>query len=350
MSDKQNIPILARRGNTLRYEDGQVIILNRKKLPWETEYITCSTYEEVARAIELMIIQGAPPLSYAAGYGLALAARSVRGSSPEKVLEAIGQAAERMARTRPTGSDLWYMLQDLLDLAEKAIKGGEDVEASIVRHVTCQMTRGDEVAEACGKNAADLLVDGDKILTHCFAGAAMIWMLVHALRQGKKVELFATETRPYLQGARLLASSAVQLGVPVTLVTDGMPGYLMYRGMVTKFVTTADIITLDGHIANKVGTFQYAMVAQHMGIPYFVLGYGGPDPRANGVEDITIEERDPQEVLECLGKRTSVEGVRAYYPAFDITPPNYVSAVITDRGVFPATLVHKYLGNEFTLH
>ncbi|MEW6106252.1 MAG: s-methyl-5-thioribose-1-phosphate isomerase [Bacillota bacterium] len=350
MEAERSIPVLACRANTLRYEDGRVVILNRRKLPWETEYVTCSTYEEVARAIESMIIQGAPPLAYAAGYGLALAARSVRGSSPERVLEALKQAAKRMACTRPTGSDLWYVLQDVLDLAEKAVRGGEDVEASIVEYVSRQMRKGDEVAEACGRNAADLLADGDKVLTHCFAGAALIWMLIHALRQGKHIELFATETRPYLQGARLTASSAVQIGVPVTLVTDGMPGYLMYRRMVTKFVTTADVITLDGHIANKVGTFQYAMVAHHLGIPYFVLGYGGPDPRAKGVEDITIEERDPQEVLECLGKRTTVEGVRAYYPAFDITPPAYISAIITDRGVFPATLIHKYLDHESTLH
>jgi methylthioribose-1-phosphate isomerase len=159
-------------------------------------------------------------------------------------------------------------------------------------------------------------------------------MLYYTVQAGKRIELICTETRPYLQGARLTAAQAKEIGVDVTLVTDNMPGYLFYRGMITKYVTAADSIALDGHISNKVGTFQYAVLAHQFGVPFIVLGYDGPDPDRPDAASIPIEERNPEEVFFCRGVRTAVEGIKGYYPAFDITPPQFVSVIATERGLF----------------
>ncbi|MFS8639536.1 MAG: eIF-2B alpha/beta/delta-like protein, partial [Symbiobacteriaceae bacterium] len=251
------LPILTNRADTLKYVDGVVRILDRRRLPEEIVFVDCRDYREVARAIVDMVIQGAPPLAYAAGYGLALAARQFRGLPEAEYREALRRAHRELRATRPTGADLFPLLDRALDLALTAIAEGKDPEAAVVAFVDAQIQAGDRAARLCGLHAAGLLTDGDRILTHCFAGAALNYMLYFALQAGKRIELYATETRPYLQGARLTAAQAREIGVPVTLVTDNMPGYLFYRGMITKYVTAADSISLDGHVSNKIGTFQY---------------------------------------------------------------------------------------------
>nr|PZN69842.1 MAG: eIF-2B alpha/beta/delta-like protein [Bacillota bacterium] len=336
------LPILTNRADTLKYVDGVVRILDRRRLPEEIVFVDCRDYREVARAIVDMVIQGAPPLAYAAGYGLALAARQFRGLPEAEYREALRRAHRELRATRPTGADLFPLLDRALDLALTAIAEGKDPEAAVVAFVDAQIQAGDRAARLCGLHAAGLLTDGDRILTHCFAGAALNYMLYFALQAGKRIELYATETRPYLQGARLTAAQAREIGVPVTLVTDNMPGYLFYRGMITKYVTAADSISLDGHVSNKIGTFQYAVLAHHFGVPFIVLGYDGPDPDRPTAADIPIEERNPEEVFYCRGVRTAAEGIRGYYPAFDITPPQFVSVIATDRGLFTPWNIRDY--------
>ncbi len=327
--------ILSDRFNTLRYNPDQdvVILLNRAKYPLEMEYVTCRSVEDVARAVEDMIVQGGPPLAYAAGLGLALAAPT------EPTYRA---AAERLLATRPTADDLHHIIPAALDLALQALTAGDDPKQAILAYVNGEIERGNRVSRACGQHAADLLDDGDRVLTHCIAGAALCYMLWIAKHQDKTIHLIPTETRPYLQGARLTAQSAVEMGIDVTLITDGMPAHLMSQGMVDKFICAADRVTLDGHITNKVGTFQIALAAQYHGIPLFVLGYDGPDLQTESADGIEIEWRDGREVLYLAGRRTAVEGIEALYPAFDITPPHLISGIITDRGVFPAHLVRQY--------
>lgn len=327
--------VLSDRFNTLRFDPGQdaVILLNRARYPLETEYVTCKTVEEVARAIETMIVQGGPPLAYAAGLGLALA----HPAEP-----AYGAAAERLLATRPTADDLHHIIPAALDRALQALAAGDDPKQAILAYVNGEIERGNQVSRACGQHAADLLNDGDRVLTHCIAGAALCWMLWIAKHQGKSIHLIPTETRPYLQGARLTAQSAVEMGIRCTLITDGMPAHLMSQGLIDKFICAADRITLDGHITNKVGTFQIALAAHYHGIPFYVLGYDGPDPQTESADSIEIEWRDGREVLYLAGQRTAVEGVEALYPAFDITPPHLISAIVTDRGVFPAQRVRTY--------
>ncbi len=327
--------VLADRFKTLRYDAGEqaVVLLDRRKYPFATEYVICRTVDEVAQAVEDMVVQGGPPLAYAAGLGLVL-------SEPSEA--AYRAAAARLLATRPTADDLHHVIPAALGRALAALAAGEDSRTAVLAYVNDQIERGNRVSRDCGQHAADLLSDGDRILTHCFAGAALCWMLWIARHQGKRIHLYPTETRPYLQGARLTSQSAVEMGIPCTLITDGMPAHLMSQGMIDKFICAADRVTLDGHITNKVGTFAIALAAHYHRVPFYVLGYDGPDPHTPTADGITIEWRNGREVLYLAGQRTAVEGIDALYPAFDITPPHLISGIVTDRGVFPALRVETY--------
>jgi methylthioribose-1-phosphate isomerase len=335
--------LLSDRFNTMRYDRSQdaVLLLDRRKYPFAAEYVACRSVEETARAVEEMVVQGGPPLAYAAGLGLALAEPSAAGYTA---------AAARLLSTRPTADDLHHLVPAALAAALAALESGRDPKEEVLTLLQTEIARGNTVSRLCGQHAADLLADGDRILTHCFAGAALCWMLWIAKEQGKQVHLYPTETRPYLQGARLTAQSAVEMDIPCTLITDGMPAHLMSQGMIDKFICAADRITLDGHISNKVGTFQIALAAHYHRLPFFVLGYDGPDPATATGAAIPIEWRNGREVLYLAGQRTAVEGVEALYPAFDITPPHLISGIVTDRGVFPAHLVHHYWREQEVSH
>ena len=280
-----------------------------------------------------MVVQGGPPLAYAAGLGLALAEPTESGYRA---------AAERLLATRPTADDLHHIIPAALDRALQALAAGADPKQAILAYVNGEIERGNQVSRPVGSTPPICWNDGDRVLTHCIAGAALCWMLWIAKHQGKTIHLIPTETRPYLQGARLTAQSAVEMGIDCTLITDGMPAHLMSQGMVDKFICAADRITLDGHITNKVGTLQIAIAAHYHGIPFYVLGYDGPDPQTE------IRRRDRDRVARwpgsaiLWGQRTAVEGIDALYPAFDITPPHLISGIVTDRGVFPAHLVRDY--------
>jgi methylthioribose-1-phosphate isomerase len=339
------LPLLTRRGDTLYYDTdrGAVMVLDRRRYPQATEFVACGSVEEVAHAIEAMIVQGGPPLAYVGGYGLAVAARTHRGWPVEALRGALISAGERLRQTRPTADDLHAVIAQTLAVADRAIFAGDDVERAVVAFVKSVVEQGDRSSELCGRNAAALLDDGDTILTHCFAGAALNWMLYTAfVEQGKQIRLVCNETRPYLQGARLAAASGVEIGVPTTVIADNMAGYCFTRGMFSKYITAADRIALDGSAANKVGTYQYAVLAQRHGVPFYVLGYDGPDPATASGADIPIEERNPDEVLSFNGVRVAAPGAQGYYPAFDVTPPELIAAIVTDRGVFPAAEIRRY--------
>ena len=339
------LPLTTRRGDTLWYdqERGEVHILDRREHPRDRCFVTCRSVDEVAHAIEAMIVQGGPPLAYVGGYGLAVAARVNRSSPPVVKRQALSDAAARLVSTRPTADDLRAVVGGALQVAEAAVEAGGDVEGAIAAYVKIEVERGDQVSEACGRAAAELLGDGDVILTQCFAGAALNWMLHTAfVEQGKQIKLVCNETRPYLQGARLAAGAAVEIGVPVTVITDNMAGYCFSRGMFTHYITAADRIAMDGSAANKVGTYQYAVLAARHGIPYYVLGYDGPDPHTASGADIPIEERNPEEVLFFDGRRVAAEGASGYYPAFDVTPPELITGIVTDRGIWLPGEVARY--------
>lgn len=341
-----SLPLLTKRGNTLYYdqEQGVVSVLDRRQYPYNTIFHSCRTLNEVAEAITTMVVQGGPPLAYVAGYGLALVARTHKTWPTDQQRGVLIQAVETLKRTRPTADDLHYVLDTALQKADAALLHGEEnIEQLLVDFVDAQVARGDATAEACGRNAANLLADGASILTHCFAGAALNWMLYTAhVEQGKHIHIYANETRPYMQGARLTTHQAHEIGVRVTLLTDGMAGFCFSRTMFTTYITAADRIALDGSIANKIGTYQYAVLAARHGVPFYVLGYDGPDPNTPNGASIPIEERNPQEVFMCGTTRTAPEGIEAYYPAFDVTPPDLITAIVTEQGVFKPTDMATY--------
>ncbi len=346
--------MLSDRFNTLYFdaEREAVQLLDRRCYPFSTEFVSCRTLEETARAIESMVVQGGPPLAYAAGLGLALHALQGDARPVAEQRARMQAAGRRLAATRPTADDLHHVLCDALRAGEKALDLGVGAGEAILDYVNGEIERGNQVSRECGRHAADLLRGGDRIITHCIAGAALAWMFWLAKRQGKALHLFATETRPYLQGARLTAATARELDVPCTLVTDAMPAFLMQQGKVNRFICAADRIALDGHISNKVGTYQIALAARQHDLPFHVLGYDGPDADTPSGAEIPIEERSADELFFARGVdpesgaparvRTAVTGMEAYYPAFDITPPDLITAIVTDRGVFPPGEIGSY--------
>lgn len=316
-------PLLMDLANNVFLEGDTLAIIDRRRLPREEVRVVCRNYEEVARAIEEMVIQGAGDIAVAAGFGLYLA-------SLENDRDTIRRAAARLKATRPTGFHLAALIDKLLRIAG-AEKGPP--QSAILSFLQDVMNRQRALSEATGIYAEQLLVGGDTILTHCFPGPALLFMLKTARDNGKDIKVVCTETRPYLQGARLTAWSVSRLGVDTTLITDNMAAHLMAIKKVNKVFTAADRIAMDGSAANKVGTLQLAICARYYDIPFYILGYGGPDRKTATGADIPIEQRDPREVLEFRGIPISGPEVKALYPAFDVTPRELISAIVTGKGI-----------------
>lgn len=332
MRGDAGLPFLLQYENVARYENGKVIILDRRIYPRRIEYVTCTDYRDVAQAIRDMVTQSYGPY-VAAAYGLASAARGVRGMNREQARGELEGAADRLAHARPTSSSgIKNHLNRLLAVALEALDGGHDVEACTLSAVESWLDARYLHDKKTASYVVNLLPDPVRILTQCFAETYIGFTLLLAREAGKEVSLYCPETRPYLQGARLTASVARDMDIPVTVITDNMPGYVLSRKMVDVFICAADVVTLDGHVVNKVGTFQIALAAHACNVPFYVLR--DPSSSHKTIDTVRIEERDPDEVTQVLGIRTTKEGVKGYYPAFDITPPNLVSAVITSKGVF----------------
>jgi len=334
--------LLLKIGQTVFLRSDSLIIIDRRLFPHQVKEIVCSNYEAVARGIEIMAVQGAGDIAITAAYGLWLAARELESKpnkNPADGRAFLEQARQRLVATRPTGYHITAMLQNIMTRLDwNSQPWSTQILAQIDGIIEKQNTR----SEMTGKWAETLLADGDTVLTHCFPGAGLLYMFMRARQNGKNIKVVCTETRPYLQGARLTAWAVSELGLPVTLITDNMAAYCMSQGIVSKLITAADRIAMDGTVANKVGTFQLAIAAKYHLIPFYVLGYGGPDPKTNSAHEIPIELRDPEEVLNFNGIRITGAKVRGFYPAFDLTPPELVSAVVTDRGIVSPGEVGTY--------
>jgi len=325
------LPFVLKRANVARYEDGVVWIGDRRNYPFEKTFVECRTVEAVAQAIEMMVTQGGGPW-VAASFAMALAARQAAGEPREAALAQLEQARRRLVNTRPTNTAITVRLADMLAAGSQAIEAGDSAEQAILARIKSFRDKVYEDYLVRARFGADLMADGDGILTMCFAETAFILALALAKQDGKRLQVFTPETRPYLQGARLTAPSVHELGIPVTVIGDNMPAYVMSQGKIQKYFTAADLITLDGHVVNKVGTFQYAIAASYHGIPYFVFMWGVDRNRPDRAS-IEIEERDPAEMKSCRGVPTTLQEIEAYYPAFDITPPHLVAGIITKQGV-----------------
>ena len=339
----QGLAFMLRYENVAWYENGAVRILDRRVYPREVRFVTCHTHGEVAQAITDMVTQSAGPFT-AAAMGMALAAYECRDLGMDARLAYLKAAAETISTARPTTVGRMRLITGgCLLAAEKALQAGENVAQAIVDHTVRANNLRYSKVERMAEFLVELFPQNGKILTQCFAETIVGMMLKVARQRGKNLKLYCAETRPYFQGARLTATVCHEMGFDTTVITDNMPAFVMEREGIDVFTSAADAICLDGHVANKVGTFQIAIAANYMGIPFYVSG--APDVGHKTREDIRIEMRDPDFTLQAMGVRTAVDGVKGYYPAFDITPPSLVTGIVTDQGVFAPADLHHYFDN-----
>jgi methylthioribose-1-phosphate isomerase len=330
---------------TIQWTGDGVVMIDQTRLPREEVYVTCRTYGEVADAIRSMVIRGAPAIGVAAAMGVAL---GVLRSD-----DRFEDICDTLARTRPTAVNLFWAIDRMKRLYE-SLRGLpiEEIRARLVSEA--QQIRLEDIAinEAIGQHGAPLVPDGKTILTHCNAGAlatagygTALGVVRAAVASGKKVDVFADETRPFLQGARLTVWELQQDGIAATLITDNMAGHFLKSGRIGCVVVGADRIAANGDVANKVGTYSVAVLAKENGVPFFVAApISTLDLTLASGDEIPIEQRAASEVTHVFGVQVAPDQTRVENPAFDVTPNRYVSAIITERGVARAPYTESLRG------
>ena len=339
-----DMPFLLQYENVAWYDNGKVRILDRRVYPTEVRFVDCFTYQEVVKAIADMVTQSAGPYT-AVGMGMALAAWQVRDKSESEQNAFLQQAAYDLAHARPTTANRYGQITyRCADLAAKALAEGKDPIEAIVESTVESLNRRYSTMQIVGDHLASLIPQGGTILTQCFGETIIGTVMRAARKQNKDFRVFCAETRPYLQGARLTSSCFAQMGFDTTVITDNMVAYSMEREHIDVFTSAADSIARDGHIANKIGTFQIAILAKYFGVPYYVTGI--PDRDKKSKDDIVIEMRDPSQVLSYRGIPNTVPQVKAIYPSFDVVPPHLISGVVTDKGVYVPYVLDQYFDTE----
>lgn len=319
-----------------------VTMIDQHLLPGTERWVTLSSWEAVATAIEDMTVRGAPAIGVAAAYGIALAANE---AAPLPVPEAVERACRRFAATRPTAHNLFAAIERMRSVCA-GMAGAPDgaIRDALLREARAIQDEDIAANRAIGRFGADLLPQSATVVTHCNAGAlacagygTALGVIRAAREAGKTVRVYADETRPRLQGLRLTAWELMSDGFDVTVMPDGAAGLLMSRRRIDAVVVGADCIAANGDVANKVGTFHLALAARHNGVPFYVAAPTTTiNPAMATGADIPIEERDPDEVTQWNGISLAPAGVRVYNPAFDVTPSDLVTAIITERGVHRA--------------
>ena len=338
------MPFLLKYENVAWYENGKVRILDRRLFPTEIRFVECTDYLQVVQAIKDMVTQSTGPYT-AVGMGMALAAYQTRNNVKEKQIEFLKKAAYDLAHARPTTANRYAQITNrCADLAATALEQGKDPIQAIVNDTVASLNRRYGAMQIAGNYLESLIPNGGTILTQCYGETIIGALITASKRTGKNFKVFCAETRPYLQGARLTSSCFAEAGFETTVLTDNMIAYAMQNENIDLFTSAADTITRDGHIANKIGSFQIAILAKYFGIPYYVTGI--PDKDKFTDKDIVIEMRDPDQVLSWHGIRNTLPQVKAIYPSFDIVPPHLISGTITDKGVFVPYLLDKYFDGE----
>ena len=337
---------------TIEWRNGTVVTIDQTKLPSEEVFITIKSPEEMAEAIKTMKIRGAPLLGAAAAYALALAACNSKAANKEELLRDLESSAEIIRRTRPTAVNLFWALDRILKKTKASKTDWKGLVAFVVEEANRIADEDATANKAMGKHGAELIEDGDVILTHCNAGAlacveygTALGVVRAAWEQGKRIKVISSETRPLLQGARLSVYEMKKEGIPVTLITDNMVGYVMFRKMVNKVIVGADRIVRDA-VINKIGTYGVAILAREHKVPFYVAAPTSTFDLTRTAKEAVIEERNPEEVTHIGSKRITVEGVNVLNPAFDITPFKYVTAVISEKGILKPESFRKSKANR----
>ena len=330
----------AREVTPVRFERGKLRLLDQRKLPAVERYVTLSGAADTAEAIRSMVVRGAPAIGVTAAYGLALAARKFRAG---RVREGFERAAKILVAARPTAVNLAWAVERMRRRLATLSPDVSPREAAklLEREADAMLAEDVAVNRSLGRHGAALLPKRGGVLTHCNAGAlatagygTAVGVIRAAHEGGRKIEVFATETRPYLQGARLTAWEIEKLGIPVTLLTDSMVGRLFQSGRVGCVVVGTDRTAANGDVANKIGTYTIAVLAHRHGIPFYVAApTSSIDLDCKDGSRIPIEERDPREVTHLAGRRIAATGIAVMNPAFDVTPADLVTAIITEHGI-----------------
>ncbi|MDA2918425.1 S-methyl-5-thioribose-1-phosphate isomerase [Desulfobacterota bacterium AH_259_B03_O07] len=334
---------------TIEWKNDRVVMIDQRKLPSEEVYIECLTYKEVAKAIKEMVIRGAPAIGIAAAMGIALGALKSSKSDKSEFLSELDEISLLISTTRPTAVNLFWAINRMKELVDR--NKGEDIDFiknSLVEEAKRIYEEDVETCRRIGSIGAKLIEDGSVVLTHCNAGSlatadygTALGIVRNAFESGKKIKVIATETRPYLQGARLTAWELNKDGLPVSLITDSTAGYVMSRGMVDTVIVGADRIASNGDVANKIGTYVLSVLAKSHDIPFYVAApVSTIDYDCSVGEMIPIEERNIKEVTHIMGNKIAPD-VNVLNPAFDITPNENVSSIITEKGIASA----PYLGS-----
>ena len=330
---------------TLEWTDGGVSFIDQLKLPTEETYVLCATYQAVAEAIRSMIVRGAPAIGVAAAMGVALGARDSKATTLDDFRRDFDQICESIRVTRPTAVNLFWAIQRMRDKFESlAARPLAEIRSALVEEAKLMHAEDIATNMAMGRNGAPLMPDSGGVLTHCNAGAlatagygTALGVIRAAVEAGKKIHVFADETRPFLQGSRLTAWELVHDHIPTTLIADNMAGHMMKLGKIKAVVVGADRIAANGDTANKIGTYTVAILAKEHGIPFYIAApWSTVDMKTKHGDDIPIEERSAREVTHIHGKAIAPEGVEVAHPAFDVTPAKYITGIITERGVAKA--------------
>src|SRR5512132_1961287 len=327
---------------TVQWHEGAVRLLDQSRLPETVTFLDCRDVESVAVAIRELKVRGAPAIGVTAAMGVALGAQAISAVEYETFAKQLLGICERLAATRPTAVNLFWAIERMKQKVS-ALRGEPVVaiKAALLKESQAILEEDIALCKAMGRHGAELIQGGQTILTHCNAGAlatagygTALGVIRAAWEQGKQIQVIADETRPVLQGARLTAWELMQDKIPVTLITDSTAGSLMRQGKIHLCIVGADRIAANGDVANKIGTYSVAVLAKAHGIPFYVAApCSTVDLRIKSGEAIPIEERDPREITHWRDLRIAPEGISVLNPAFDVTPHNYITGIITEKGL-----------------
>jgi len=327
---------------TLEWTEAGVRFIDQRRLPTEEIYVTCGNYREVATAIRDMIVRGAPAIGVAAAMGIALGVRESQAGTYSELRLELELICDTLARTRPTAVNLFWAIRRMRERFDSlAAEPVEQIKRAMIDEAQLMYLADIAACEAMGRNGAVLMPSSGGVLTHCNAGAlatcgygTALGVIRAAVEAGKKIHVFADETRPFLQGSRLTAWELTKDGIPTTVISDNMAGAMMKDGKIRAVVVGADRIAANGDVANKIGTYTVAVLAREHGIPFYVAApWSTVDLATPDGDHIPIEQRAAREVTHFAGKQIAPDGISVENPAFDVTPHRYIAAIITERGI-----------------
>ncbi len=324
---------------TVEWKNNQVVMIDQTKLPGKLVFLRYKKYEDVARAIERLIVRGAPAIGIAAAFGMSLAAISSKAKTHTALLRDLKIAYDRLRSTRPTAVNLAWALDKIMSVATSKTNV-EDIKKSILLSALNMATDDITTNKKLGLNGAGIIGNDEVILTHCNAGSlatvtygTALGVLRAANDMGKKIQVIATETRPVMQGSRLTAFELDYYNIDVSLIPDTAVGYLMSKGKINRVIVGADRILKTGHVYNKIGTYQVAALSKRHNIPFYVAAPLSTFDLSSNVNEVVIEERNKNELMKMGNKLLAPKGIKVFNPAFDVTPPELITGIITEKGI-----------------